>query len=99
MKKILMALIVAVMLLSGCAKVENAEPTNVSRFKMLESSATWCVVADRETGVMYAVSGGVYNQGNFTVLVDADILAKLEAVGNVQGYIKELIRADIKSGQ
>ena len=30
---------------------------------------------------------------------DADILAKLEAVGNVQGYIKELIRADIKSGQ
>lgn len=74
MKKILMALIVAVMLLSGCAKVESAkpEPTNVSRFKILESCVSWYVVADRETGVMYAVSGGCYNQGNFTVLVDAD---------------------------
>ena len=28
---------------------------------------------------------------------DADILRKLEEVGNKQGYIKELIRRDIKS--
>jgi len=28
---------------------------------------------------------------------DADILAKLEEVPNVQGYIKALIRADISS--
>lgn len=27
---------------------------------------------------------------------DADILAKLESVPNVQGYIKELIRKDIR---
>lgn len=27
---------------------------------------------------------------------DKDILAKLEAVGNVQGYIKELIRKDMR---
>lgn len=27
---------------------------------------------------------------------DADIFAKLASVGNVQGYIKSLIRADIK---
>lgn len=26
---------------------------------------------------------------------DADILAKLESVGNKQGYIKQLIRADL----
>lgn len=26
---------------------------------------------------------------------DADILAKLEAVGNKQGYVKDLIRADL----
>ena len=26
---------------------------------------------------------------------DADIIAKLEASGNIQGYIKNLIRADI----
>lgn len=29
-------------------------------------------------------------------VTDADILAKLEAVGNVQGYIKELIRKDMR---
>lgn len=27
---------------------------------------------------------------------DADILSKLDSVDNMQGYIKELIRADIK---
>lgn len=27
---------------------------------------------------------------------DADLLAKLESVGSVQGYLKELIRKDIK---
>lgn len=30
-----------------------------------------------------------------TISTDADILAKLDAVGNKQGYIKALIRADI----
>ena len=29
---------------------------------------------------------------------DADILTKLESVGNKQGYIKALIRADIAQG-
>lgn len=32
---------------------------------------------------------------NFSREYDADILEKLETVGNKQGYIKELIRADI----
>ncbi len=27
---------------------------------------------------------------------DADLIAKLESVGSVQGYLKELIRKDIK---
>lgn len=36
---------------------------------------------------------GVYLK--FNIKTDADILAKLENVGNVQGYIKSLIRADI----
>ncbi len=30
---------------------------------------------------------------------DADILAHLETVGNVQGYIKRLIREDIERGK
>ena len=29
---------------------------------------------------------------------DADIISKLGAVKNMQGYIKELIRADLKAG-
>lgn len=32
---------------------------------------------------------------NFSKLYDQDIIAKLDAVGNKQGYIKALIRADI----
>lgn len=31
-----------------------------------------------------------------TISTDSDILAKLDAVGNKQGYIKSLIRADLK---
>ena len=30
---------------------------------------------------------------------DADILARLEGSGNVQGYIKQLIRADMAQGE
>lgn len=40
---------------------------------------------------------GVYLKLN--KVTDADILAKLETVPSMQGYIKSLIRADIKSGQ
>lgn len=31
-------------------------------------------------------------------VTDADILEKLQSVGNKQGYIKNLIREDIKKG-
>lgn len=34
----------------------------------------------------------------FNLRTDADILARLDAVSNVQGYIKALIRADIAAG-
>lgn len=44
-----------------------------------------------------------YDQANTTQIkmklnkkTDADIIARLESVGNKQGYIKELIRADMK---
>ena len=63
------------MLMVGCAKVENAkakEEKEVSRFVVIETTMQWEVVADKETGVMYAVSCGVYNNGTFTLLVDAD---------------------------
>lgn len=73
MKRIVIALL-ALMLLAGCAKVESAktEPVNVSRFQEVEKTIKWLVVADRETGVMYAVSNGGYSIGTFTLLVDAE---------------------------
>lgn len=34
---------------------------------------------------------------SFNLKTDADIIEKLESVGNKQGYIKELIRKDLKN--
>ncbi len=68
--------ILAMLLMVGCTKVEKAQEiekrVDVSRFIQVENAGTWQVVADRETGVMYAVSAGMYNCGTFTLLVDAD---------------------------
>lgn len=76
MKRIAMVMFI-MLLVAGCAKVEKAnsqkkKPDNISRFVEVEYAAMWEVVADRETGVMYAVSTGGYNHGTFTLLVDAD---------------------------
>lgn len=76
MKYILLIItVLTILLATGCAKVESKtdqKPVNVSRFERVEYISVWEIVADRETGVMYAVSRGGYNQGTFTVLVDAD---------------------------
>ena len=73
MKQMVIAMIVMLLLAAGCARVENAEPKEeISRFVQVEMASTWRIVADKETGVMYAVSCGRYNKGTFTLLVDAD---------------------------
>ena len=83
MKKIVIALL-ALMLLTGCAKVERIEKPeaeNVSRFVTVETTTIWKVVVDKDTHVMYAVSLGGYNSGTFTLLVDAEgkpLIYKLE---------------------
>lgn len=77
MKKII-AIIILSLMLAGCGAQEKPkepkEPAQESRFVTVEGNAIsmWFVVADIETGVMYAVSHGTYNLGNFTLLVDAD---------------------------
>ena len=38
----------------------------------VEETGAYCIVYDRETKVMYAVSNSGYNYGNFTLLVDAN---------------------------
>ena len=73
MKRIIV--LIALLLLVGCARVETVEPTKTgktSRFITVETTSSWKVVVDKETGVMYAVSWGGYNTGTFTLLVDAD---------------------------
>lgn len=72
MKRIIAIALMALML-TGCAKTERVEEAkDVSQFVTVESTYNWDIVYDKETGVMYAVSRGVYNQGTFTLLVDAE---------------------------
>lgn len=73
LERVAITIIIMAFMMVGCAKVENAEPKEeISRFVQVEMASTWRIVADKETGVMYAVSCGVYNNGTFTLLVDAD---------------------------
>lgn len=74
MKRLLTALFIIMLLLSGCTAthVAKSEPVYVSRFEIVESTPKWLIVADKKTNVMYAVSRGGYNVGTFTLLVDAD---------------------------
>ena len=77
MKKLLAAMFALVIAISVSAcganqpeKVDDADSS--SRFVTIEYANTWYIVADKDTRVMYIVSDGVYNRGNFTLLVNAD---------------------------
>ena len=70
---IALVLIMIMCLLSACVStVEEAQESETSMFVRVENAGCWEVVYHRETKVMYAVSCGGYNAGNFTVLVNAD---------------------------
>lgn len=74
-RKIAIALMA--LMLTGCANIERAEDAktkakDTSRFALVERTMQWEIVYDKKTGVMYAVSWGIYNTGNFTLLVDAE---------------------------
>lgn len=73
MKKVI-ALLLILLMLVGCGKSERAESESGEnkRFMTIETAWSYLIVADRETGVMYAVSNGMYNCGTFTLLVDKD---------------------------
>ena len=73
MKKAIFILLSAIML-TGCGRsAEDIAPLEIeSRFKCVETQMHWEVLVDTETGVMYAVSTGLYNHGTFTLLVDKD---------------------------
>lgn len=81
-KALLIACILALCVtLAGCGTTvekQTQAPNEVkSMFVVLEETMIWLVVYDRETKVMYAVSYGSYNSGDFTMLVNADGTPKL----------------------
>lgn len=74
MKKIIALMIVVVSLaLTGCREgnVED-KSSDMSEFVIVESTYNWDIVYHKKTKVMYAVSQGKYNGGNFTLLVNSD---------------------------
>jgi hypothetical protein len=60
--------------LTACAIVETESNSNAgtSMFVQVEETSYWRVVYHKDTKVMYTVSVGGYNGGNFTLLVNAD---------------------------
>lgn len=71
---VVIALIVGISMLTSCTRVENTNQIkdNTSMFVIVESTAQWKVLYHKKTKVMYAVSSGSYNNGSFTLLVNAD---------------------------
>lgn len=75
-KNKLLAILVAFTLsfgVSGCgSKVERELDNSASMFVKVERTMNWIVVYHKKTKVMYAVSNGSYDRGNFTLLVNPD---------------------------
>lgn len=55
--------------------------------------------AQKRASAKYDAANTVQFKMKLNKTRDADILSHLETVGNKQGYVKELIRDDIKSGK
>ena len=77
MKKIVAICVICAILVCvcGCAaevQSENANQKETSMFVKIESTTLFDVVYHKNTKVMYAISRGMYNQGTFTLLVNAD---------------------------
>lgn len=60
--------------LAGCGSPvqSSADADEPSMFVIVERTQVWNVVYHKDTKVMYAVSGGAYNNGTFTLLVNPD---------------------------
>lgn len=75
-KKILSIILVMSLLFSlmGCGTAVEKENKgdDYPMFVCVETTSIWKIVYHKETKVMYSVSNGLYNEGTFTLLVDAD---------------------------
>ena len=76
MKKFIALILIAIslMALTACATKRESEVVQGEKSRMvyIEETGAYCIVYDRETKVMYAVSNSGYNCGNFTLLVDSN---------------------------
>lgn len=70
--KIILILISCFMLLSSCSRT-GATPIDFGdTFVVVEPTINWHVVYCNKTKVMYAISRGYDNKGDFTLLVNPD---------------------------
>lgn len=69
MKKILVAMLLCIVFLTGC---QTETGSDESRFFILSHEKGFYIGVDRTTGVEYAVSNGGYNYGTVALLVDTD---------------------------
>lgn len=77
MNKIAIILLIIFLMLSltACAPNNNVDEMQTgesSRMVIIEKTIIYDIAYDRYTKVMYAISHGGYNSGNFTLLVDSD---------------------------
>lgn len=71
MKKLIIFLGATILCLCACNNV-TAYDKEYERFKTICKDSAYKVVYDVETKVQYVMSTGLYNTGNFTLLVDAE---------------------------
>lgn len=78
MKKWIIVLLMASVLFTACGPTMEKEPSaavereDQSMFVIVEDSLNFRIVYHKDTRVMYAISRGGYNCGNFTVLLNPD---------------------------
>ena len=76
MKRLITIVLITIMMLtlSACNTKREKEIAKgeTSRMVYIEETGAYCIVYDKYTKVMYAVSNSGYNYGNFTLLVNAD---------------------------
>ena len=74
---IAITLVVVVLFFVGCDDTNNSVKASDDVFVMVSANCDYDVVYDRETKIMYTISKGSYNMGNFTVLLNVDGTPKL----------------------
>ena len=72
-KIFMLAILTFCLLLTGCgAKMSTVNDGDRSMFAIIEKGGNYKIVYHRKTKVMYVISAGGYNSGNFTVMVDEE---------------------------